>query len=208
MQIKKKIKKGCRYVKKVYLEELKDNLYIIVQLLENSYVAFFNIKCDSDNFNEKQLDLNTFKPFGVCMILKRFIKMCSVGKVKNVQPNLNIPIPEIFISSDRGKWGNRSEFSEDELIYNLVRIDPVVGDQGIMGNEIIQYNIDRKDPNILNNYEIVGYNTGYEFVRRLFLSIENGCWIDPLKELRLLDVDNYPLKTVEEMWHYGVPKYE
>ena len=139
---------------------------------------------------------------------KRVFKKCSVGKVKNVKPNLNIPIPEIFISSDRGQWGKRSEFSDDELIYNLVRIDPTVGDQGLMGNEIIQYNIDRNDLGILDNYEIVGYNTGYEFVRRLILSFEKSRWIDPLKEQRLLGKDNYPLKTVEEMWRSGVPKYE
>jgi hypothetical protein len=42
------------------------------------------------------------------MVLKGFFKQCSVGKVKDVQPNLNIPIPEIFISSDRGQWGNQS----------------------------------------------------------------------------------------------------
>ena len=187
--------------------QLKDSLYIIAQLLESPYVAFFNITSESNNFYEKLLDLNDLKPFGVCMVLKDFFKKCSVGKVKDVKPNLNIPIPEIFISRDRGQWGNRSEFSDDELIYNLVRIDPAVGDQGIMGNEIVQYNIDRKDPNILNNYEITGYNTGYEFVRRLILSIENSRWIDPLKEQRLLGGDNYPLKTVEEMWRSGVPKY-
>ncbi|WP_419181929.1 DUF5713 family protein [Paenibacillus alvei] len=187
--------------------QLKENVYIIAQLLESPYVAFFNITSERNHFDEKPLDLNTFKPFGVCMVLKGFFKQCSVGKLKNVQPNLNIPIPEIFISSDRGQWGNRSEFSDIELIYNLVRIDPTVGDKGLMGNEIIQYNIDRNDPNMLNNYEIVGYNTGYEFVRRLILSIENGRWIDPLKEQRLLGIDNYPLQTVEEMWQAGVPKY-
>jgi len=188
--------------------QLKDNLYIIAQLLESPYVAFFNISSESNNFNEKSLDLNDLKPFGVCMVLNAFFKKCSVGKVKNVKPNMNIPIPEIFISSDRGQWGKRSEFSDDELIYNLVRIDPTVGDKGLMGNEIIQYNIDRNDLGILDNYEIVGYNTGYEFVRRLILSFENSRWIDPLKEQRLLGKDNYPLKTVEEMWRSGVPKYE
>ncbi|MEX3745886.1 MULTISPECIES: hypothetical protein [Lysinibacillus] len=166
--------------------QLKDNLYIIAQLLESPYVAFFNISSESNNFNEKPFDLNDLKPFGVCMVLNAFFKKCSVGKVKNVKPNLNIPIPEIFISSDRGQWGKRSEFSDDELIYNLVRIDPTVGDKGLMGNEIIQYNIDRIDLKILDNYEIVGYNTGYEFVRRLILSFENSRWIDPLKEQRLL----------------------
>lgn len=192
----------------VHSIQLKENLYTIAQLLDIPYVAFFNISSENNNFNEKSLDLNNLKPFGVCMVLNDFFKKCSEGKVKNVQPNLNIPIPEIFISSDRGQWGSRSEISDDKLIYNLVKIDPIVGDKGIMGNEIIQYNIDRNDSNILNNYEIIGYNTGYELVRRLILSIENSRWIDPLKELRLLGVDNYPLKTVEEMWHYGVPKYE
>ncbi|MFJ8461705.1 hypothetical protein ACIQ57_21645 [Lysinibacillus xylanilyticus] len=104
------------------------------------------------------------------------------------------------------QWGNRSDYSDNELIYNLVKIDPKIGDQGIMGSEIIHYNIDRNDPNILNDYEFVGFNTGYQLIRQLIISIENNRWIDPLKEQRLIGEDKYPLKTVEEMWEAGVLK--
>jgi hypothetical protein len=52
--------------------QLKDNLFIIAQLLESPYVSFFNILSESNNFNEKSLDLNDLKPFGVCMVLNAF----------------------------------------------------------------------------------------------------------------------------------------
>ena len=175
---------------------LKNNLYTIAQLLDSPYVAFFNIVNKNNNLNEA-IDLSNFEPFGVCMALNDFFKKCSVGKLKKAHPNLNISIPEIFISKD----------FHDDQIFNLVRIDPIIGDRGQLDNEIIQYNINKNDPHILNEYEITGYNTGYEFVRRLILSYENNRWIDPLKEKWLLGVDNYPLKTIEEMWTYGVPKY-
>ncbi len=188
--------------------QLKEDLYIIAQLLENPYVAFFNFTSEINNFNEKPFDLNNLKPFGVCMVLKGFFKTSSMGKVaKNISPNLKVPIPELFISSDRAQWGNRSDYSDNQLIYNLVRIDPKIGDQGIMGNEIIHYNIDRNDSNILNDYEFVGFNTGYQLIRRLIISIDNNHWIDPLKEQQLIGEDKYPLKTVEEMWQAGVPKF-
>lgn len=186
--------------------QLKNDLFVVVQILKKPYIAVFNLKSSNPDFDNQQIDLNLFEPFGVCMVLKNFFNKCSVGKIKNFKPNLNIPIPELFISADRGQWGNRSKFTDDQLIYNLVRIDPVTGDEGIMGNEIVEYNIDKKQYNS-SSYEIIGYNTGYEFVRRLILSIENNRWIDPLKELRLLGEDNYPLKTVQEMWDAGVPKY-
>lgn len=186
--------------------QVKNDLFIAVQILKAPFIAVFNLKSSDPDFDNDQIDLNLFEPFGVCMVLKEFFKKCSIGKIQKIKPNLNIPIPEFFISNDRGQWGNSSEFTDDQLIYNLVRIDPLIGDQGIMGNEIVEYNIDKKQYN-LSSYEITGYNTGYEFVRRLILSIENNQWIDPLKELRLLGEDNYPLKTVQEMWDAGVPKY-
>lgn len=186
--------------------QLKNDLFIIVQVLKTPYIAVFNLKSSNPDFDNDQIDLNLFEPFGVCMVLKEFFKKCSVGKIKKIKPNLNIPIPELFISKDKGQWGNSSQFTDEELIYNLVRIDSIIGDQGIMGNEIVEYNIDKKKYNS-SSYEITGYNTGYEFVRRLILSIEYDQWIDPLKELRLLGEDNYPLKTVKEMWEVGVPKY-
>ncbi|MGN7809983.1 hypothetical protein [Flavobacterium sp. 22076] len=186
--------------------QLKNDLFIVVQVLRKPFVAVFNLKSSDSDFDSDQIDLSLFEPFGVCMVLKEFFKKCSIGKIKNIKPNLNIAIPELFISKDRGQWGSSSEFTDEELIYNLVRIDPEIGDQGIMGNEIVKYNIDKKEYNS-RPYEIIGYNTGYEFVRRLILSIENDQWIDPLKQFHLLGEDNYPLKTVEEMWKAGVPKY-
>ncbi|KAF2329610.1 hypothetical protein [Flavobacterium ginsenosidimutans] len=186
--------------------QLKNDLFVVVQVLKAPFIAVFNLKSSDPEFDNDQIDLSLFEPFGVCMVLKEFFKKCSVGKIKNFKSNLDISIPELFISKDRGQWGNSSQFTDDQLIHNLVRIDPLIGDQGIMGNEIVEYNIDKKEYNS-SSYEITGYNTGYEFVRRLILSIENNRWIDPLKELRLLGEDNYPLKTVEEMWKAGVPKY-
>ncbi|MCM0664928.1 hypothetical protein [Flavobacterium tyrosinilyticum] len=186
--------------------QLKNDLFIVVQVLKAPYIAVFNLKSSNPDFDNEQIDLNVFESFGVCMVLKEFLKKCSFGKIKNFKPNLNIPTPELFISKDREQWGKSSQYADHELIYNLVRIDPITGDQGIMGNEIVKYNIDKKEYNS-SSYEITGYNTGYEFVRRLILSIENERWIDPLKELRLLGEDNYPLKTVQEMWDAGVPKY-
>lgn len=200
------LKRFTRKENEIHSIQLKSDLFIVVQVLKAPFIAVFNLKSSNPDFDNQQIDLNLFEPFGVCMVLKKFFNKCSVGKIKNFKPNLNIPIPELFISTDRGQWGNRSEFTDDQLIYNLVRIDPVTGDQGIMGNEIVDYNIDKKQYNS-SSYEITGYNTGYEFVRRLILSIENERWIDPLKELRLLGEDNYPLKTVQEMWDAGVPKY-
>ena len=190
----------------LHIIHLKKNMYTIAQLLVSPYAAFFNILSESDNFDGKTDDLGIYKPFGVCQVLKDFFRKTSVGKIRNIRPNLTIPVPEIFISKDKGQWGD-SDIKDDQKIYNLVRIDPLIGDKGIMGNKIIQYNINKNDPNIINKYEITGYNTGYEFVRRLIISFENNKWIDPLKEKHLLGLDNYPLKTVEEMWDYGVPKY-
>lgn len=194
----------------IYIIQLKEDLYTIAQLLAKPHVAFFNITSERNDFSEKSIDLNAVEPFGVCMVLKGFIKTASIEKTKNIYPNRHIPIPEIFISKDREQWGN-PKISDDKKTYNLVRIDPNIGDQGIMGNEIIQYNINRKakkNPKFLSKYELTGYNMGYGLVRRLILSFENNRWIDPEKELRLLGVDNYPLKTIEEMWDYGVPRYE
>jgi len=191
----------------IYILKLTEKLFTIIQLLEAPYVAFFNIKSESVDINTKLTDLRNFKPFGVCMVLKSFLKTALIEKVKNIPPNEDIPIPEIFISKDKGQWG-RPDISDDKLIYNLVRIDPNIGDQGILGNEIVKYNIDRNDAEIMSNYEFIGYNMGYALIRRLILSLDNNRWIDPLKEQRLLGTDNYPLKTVEEMWSYGVPQYE
>ena len=191
----------------IYVFKLTEKLFTIVQLLEPPNVAFFNITSEEGDFNKKQIDLNNYKPFGVCMVLKSFLKTVLIEKVNNIQPNQSIHRPEIFISKDKGQWGS-TDISDDKLIYNLVRIDPSIGDQGILGNEIVKYNINRNDPEIMNNYEFIGYNIGYALIRRLILSFENNRWIDPLKELQLLGTDNYPLKTVEEMWSYGVPQYE
>ena len=38
--------------------------------------------------------------------------------------------------------------------------------------------------------------------------MKEGRCVDPLKELKLLGEDRYPLKTQEELWTYGVPKYD
>lgn len=185
--------------------QLKIDLYIVAQLLPHGFVAFFNVQSSTGMFDQA-VDLNAIAPIGVCAVMKKFIKTCSTGKISNLSPRLNIVIPELFISKDRGQWENRAGLTDDQLIYNLVRIDPVIGDKGIMGNEIVAYNIDRSDPS-LGQYEITGYNTGYELVRRLLLSVEYGRWVDPLKEQWLAGEDNYPLKTVAEMWEEGVPKY-
>lgn len=187
--------------------QLTDKWYVIAQLLDNPYVAFFMIEGDDPDFRGLSVNLEASKPFGVCMVLREFFRKCSVGKLNGSIANSAVQIPEIFISQDRGQWGSRSKFSDKDLIYNLVRIDPLLGDKGIMGNEILTYNVDKNDPSILSNYEITGFNSGYELVRRLILSYQNGRWIDPLKEQRLLGVDNYPLKTVDELWRLGVPKY-
>jgi hypothetical protein len=192
----------------VYSIQLKSDLYILAQLLIKPYVAFFNIKSNVDNFNNSAIDLNEIEPLGVCMVLKDFFKICAACKlVNNIISKKNIPIPELFISMDREQWFHKSKLQDDDFVYNLVRIDPTIGDKGIMGNEIVEYNINKKDNNILNKYEIVGHNTGYELIRRLILSVQNNHWIDPLKEKLSLGVDSYPLKTVEEMWREGVPKY-
>jgi len=95
--------------------QLKDSLYIIAQLLESPYVAFFNITSESNNFYEKPLDLNDLKPFGVCMVLKDFFKKCSVGKVKDVKPNLNSLYPRslLVVTEDSG------EIDRNSVMLNL-----------------------------------------------------------------------------------------
>ncbi|WP_369834450.1 hypothetical protein [Cronobacter dublinensis] len=92
--------------------------------------------------------------------------------------------------------------------HNLVHIDPKSGDQGIMGNEIIKTDIKNNEPELFDKYELVGYNTGYELLRRLVLSVEKKIWIDPQKSKILSGKDEYPLKTLAELFAAGVIKNE
>ncbi|ELQ6215205.1 hypothetical protein ACP6PU_000453 [Cronobacter dublinensis] len=89
-----------------------------------------------------------------------------------------------------------------------MRIDPKTGDQGIMGNEIIKADIKNNDPELFDKYELVGYNTGYELLRRLVLSVEKKRWIDPHKSKILSGKDEYALKTLDELFSAGVIKIE
>ncbi|MFT2111865.1 hypothetical protein [Marinomonas sp. 2405UD68-3] len=188
--------------------KLKNDLYIISQLLAKPYAAFFSVVskkdfCTSNNY----YNLNNENPLIVTMMLNSFFKQTSVGRIKNknIENNKNIVIPTRFISKDKGQYG--VFMKDEELIYNIVEIDPNEGDQGIMGNKIIERNI-TSDSQFYNKCELTGYNTGYEFVRRLLLSLEYKKPIDPLKEIWFHGSDPYSLKTVQEMWDIGVPKYE
>lgn len=182
----------------IYSIQLKKDLYIIAQLLTKPIIAFFDIKSKDGSF-ETPMDLNNHTPFGKALVIDTFIKLVSNGKIKgDLSPNLKIPIPDTFISPNWNLDGS----------YNLVKINWKTGDKGILGNPVIEYNIDKKNPEKYTKYEMTGYNMGYELVRQLILSIEFGKWVDPLKEERLLGKDKYPLKTHAEMWEVGVPKYE
>ncbi|ALL65000.1 hypothetical protein K788_00013045 [Paraburkholderia caribensis MBA4] len=141
------------------------------------------------------------------MVLNDFFKKCAFEKIgKNVLGAQAIELPELFISKDGRQWLHPGD--GNDLKYNIVKIDPNVGDQGILGNHVIARDINKSDLELIRKYEMVGFNTGYELIRRLIVSLEKGVWIDPSKEQQLLGVDNYPLKTVEEMWRAGVPKYQ
>ncbi|ANF98109.1 hypothetical protein [Paenibacillus bovis] len=191
----------------VYSVQLTGELYILAQLLTKPYAAFFNIRSASADFSDA-VDIRQAAPLGVCMVLKDFFKKCAVHKMPvSTGYRQEIAIPELFISPDREQWFQRSDIDEAEQIYNLVRIDPVAGDQGIMGNEIVLSDIIRNHPELLHTYELVGYNTGYELIRRLLLSVEQNRWIDPAREKLLVGQDLYPLQTLDELWHIGVPRY-
>jgi len=197
----------------VYAIQLKKDLYILAQLLDTSYIAFFDIVSEKNDFEIRTIDLGSVIPFRICTVLKTFVKMTAVGRVKGIIPNLNISVPEFFISEDKDQYleelSGNFIITDENRIFNLVRIDPITGSQGeLLGdNEIVRHNINKYDPEI-NDYEMRGYNVGYELIRCLILSLENNKWIDPLKDKELFGIDNYPLKTKEEMWDYGVPDYQ
>lgn len=193
----------------VYSIQLTSELYIPAQLLNKPYTAFFNIQSRSADFHTVYADLNQSELLGVCMVLSDFFKKCAVQKLpESFGYRADIVLPHLFISPDREQWMHHSNFTEEQLIYNLVRIDPMIGDQGIMENEIIVCDILKEEPALLHTYEMVGYNTGYELIRRLLLSVEQQRWIDPAKEKLLLGTDPYPYQTLPELWDAGVPKYE
>ncbi|NGZ73951.1 hypothetical protein [Saccharibacillus alkalitolerans] len=192
----------------IYSIRLKKDQHIPVQLLAKPYAVFFDLTSRTEDFEGERADLNDVPPLGICMVLKDFFKTCAEVKLNGkFMPRANVPLPERFISPDPQQWLRRSAFEDRELVYNLVRIDPALGDQGIMGNEIVRRDVPRNDRSCWENREMVGYNTGYELIRRLILSLESGRWIDPAKEKARTGEDPYPLRTLEEMWEAGVPKY-
>ena len=192
----------------VYSIQLTGEQYILAQLLTKPYAAFFNIQSASADFSDAAVDIRQAAPLGVCMVLKDFFKKCAIHKMPaSMGYRQEIAIPELFISPDREQWFQRSKVDEAERIYNLVRIDPLAGDQGIIGNKIVIYDIVRHHPELVHTYEMVGYNTGYELIRRLLLSVEHNSWIDPAREKLLVGQDLYPLQTLDELWHIGVPRY-
>lgn len=193
----------------LYSIQLKNDLYILAQLLHKPYVAFFNIQSNTGDFTDEQLDLSQTEPLGVCCVLKDFIKTCAERKITaNYAPNLHIQLPELFISEDPEQWMQRSSIADAARIYNLVHIDPLLGDQGILTNPIQVRDIQNNAPDCWDHYELVGHNTGYELIRRLLLSIQHGQWIDPEKEKRRTGSDPYPLQTLSELWAAGVPHYK
>ncbi|OWR29595.1 hypothetical protein CDO73_15540 [Saccharibacillus sp. O23] len=195
----------------VYSIRLKQNLYIPAQLLAKPYAAFYAIGSTAEDFGDLPpgtIDLNGRKPLGTCMVLKDFFKTCAAVKLTDrFVPSMDAEIPELFISPDPLQWGRRGELGDDELLYNLVRIDPARGDQGILGNPIVKRHVSRDDRALWDRYEWTGHNTGYELIRRLILSFEEGRWIDPAKEKARTGSDPYPLRTIEELRAAGVPSY-
>ncbi|ELY6212824.1 hypothetical protein SNQ23_002670 [Cronobacter dublinensis] len=193
----------------LYLVQLKEDLFIIAQLLVKPYVAFFDVAVSSSETDKVQIDLSLMQPMGTCAVLKSFIKKCAVAKInRGIKVAHNLEVPEFFISPDKAQWLYKSDFKDDQLKYNLVHIDPKTGDQGIMGNEIIMADIKNNEPELFDKYELVGYNTGYELLRRLVLSVEKKRWIDPQKSKILSGNDEYALKTLDELFAAGVIKIE
>ncbi|ELQ6215204.1 hypothetical protein ACP6PU_000452 [Cronobacter dublinensis] len=58
----------------LYLVQLKDDLFIIAQLLVKPYVAFFDVAVSPSETDKVQIDLSLIKPMGMCAVLKDFIK--------------------------------------------------------------------------------------------------------------------------------------
>ncbi|OWA36852.1 hypothetical protein B9G55_01875 [Saccharibacillus sp. O16] len=196
----------------VYAIQLKQKLYMPVQLLAKPYASFYALESESADFADFTSDsvrLDDHQLLGTCMVLKQFVKTCAAAKLKGqLLPREHVEIPELFISPDPLQWWRRGELTDSELLYHLVHIDPARGDQGILSNSITQRNIPRDDRDLWERYELVGHNTGYELIRRLILSLETGRWIDPAKEKARTGQDPYPLQTLEELWAAGVPRYE
>jgi len=192
----------------LYSIQVKNDCYIIAQILEAPFAAFFNVVSDKD-FNEvdKAIDLNNETPLIVTMVLKELFRFSASGKIKNknIIANTHIELPTLFISKDRAQYGRYIEGERDR--YNVVYIDPEVGDQGLMGNPVFKHDIDSSSE-YFESCELTGYNTGYQFTRRLLLSLEHNKNIDPLKEVWFHGEDPYPYKTIPEMWELGVPDYK
>ena len=184
----------------LYSIQLKKDCFIIAQILKSPFAAFYRITSDCDfNESKKEIDLNEEEPLIVTMVLNDIFKFSSSGKIKNkkIIPKDDIELPTLFISKD----------SHDIKKYNIAYIDPEVGDRGSTVNKVIVYDIDDSSE-YYETCEIGGYNTGYEFIRRLLLSLEHNKNIDPLKNLRFQGKDPYPYQTIQEMLDMGVPDYE
>jgi len=193
----------------VYSIRLKKDLYMPAQLLTKPYAAFYELSSREEDFGGMSTNLNDFAPLGICMVLNDFFKTCAVVKLtKNFVPRQNVLLPRRFISPDSRQWGHRSGIAEKDLMYNLVHIDPARGDQGILGNAVVEWDVPKNDRSCWDAHEMVGYNTGYELIRRLMLSLEEGRWIDPAKEQARTGKDPYPLRTLEELRAAGALMYD
>ncbi|HMB91052.1 MAG TPA: hypothetical protein VKP65_09415 [Rhodothermales bacterium] len=166
--------------------KLKEDLYTIGQMLKNPYFIFFKVSSEDGPFDG--IDLNETPVLFTIPVARDFMQQRAVEKIKEgVVPRDNPKLPTLWIQA-------RNCFQCDYPWKggDLVKIDPEVGNRGIM-NPVVKRDIDPDDTETLEQYELTHIWTDKFLTARLILSLERGENIDPLKEKIFFGTDAYGL---------------
>lgn len=167
----------------VILLELKEGFYTLSQMLQSPYMLFFRVSNTDGDFSGT--DLNNVSQLFIVPVANNFLKKRGVEKLKSgVVEKKDVEIPTLWIDPNMWPKGDYVWKGGD-----LVRIDPKVGSLG-MNNPVVKANVSPDDRETLESYELTNVMTDIPLTPRLILCLEQGKYVDPLKEKIFFGTDS------------------
>lgn len=184
----------------VYFITVTETVSTVIQLLKKPYVVMFHAFSNNSIASWNNVNLHDIEEYRVIRVLQTAIKHIAQQKLEagTYIPKNDVVLPKHFISKD---FIHRPDTATSQ--FNLVYIDPSIGDLGIE-NKIVEANIfPRKTLEQLEPYELIALHTAKDLMSRLFWSYSITFGMDKYKEYYLKGIMPIPVNEWEEEYRNG-----
>ncbi len=176
---------------KVFAVETRTRVWAIGQMLQEPYLAFFDLFTRTPA--ESTIDLEKCGVHFVCAVTRQFIN-CSSTMRLTITPRIPIPIPKRWIDPYAGDPSNRTE--EELVLFQGTKHECKTwmwpgarlvekGRTRLSSPKTIVAPINKEDDELIESHELTNIRMHPELNERLYLCYTLGKNVDPLKDMVL-----------------------